>query len=452
MHVLAVSGLHVGVIFLIFNQLLGFLDKLKYGSFGKGIMLLLILWGYALITGLSPSVLRAATMFSFVVVAKITSRNSNFYNTLAASALVLLIYNPLFIKDVGFQLSYIAVIGIVIMQPWIIKWFNFKWWLPKQIWEITAVSIAAQIATFPLGILYFHQFPNYFMLANLIVIPAAILILYLGLVSLLFSFIPLVGDYLAVALKYVVQFLNYSVSFIDKLPFSLTKDIRFDVMDAWLIYLVIASLILLIAYRKFRFVILSSSFLILFLLSSCWLRYTTLEQKMLVIYNIPQNSAINFIDGKDNILVSDIKVTENKSKLLFNVQNNWIDKGVEKEKVVPLDHLIKRNQLSNIYRIDNKNLFTKRNYFQFFNCKIAIIDNQFRVENNSKKIKIDLLILTKNTKLSIEKLISIFDVKEIVIDASNSTYNSERLEQEAKDLKIKCWSVLKDGAYQKNIL
>lgn len=452
MHVLSVSGLHVAVIFLIFSKILSFLEKFKYGKIIKGILLIFILWFYSLITGLSPCVLRAAIMFSFIVVAKITSRNSNFYNTIAASALVLLIYNPLFLKDVGFQLSYLAVIGIVLMQPWIIKWFNFKWWLSKQIWEITAVSIAAQIATFPLGILYFHQFPNYFMLANLIVIPVSVFILYLGLAALFFSFIPVVGGYLAIALKYVVQFLNYSVSFIDKLPFSLTNNIRFDVIDAWLIYLVIASLIMLIAYRKFRFVVLSSSFLILFLLSSVWLRYSTLEQKMLVIYNIPQNSAINFIDGKDNILVSDIKVTENKSKLLFNVQNNWIDKGVEKEKVVPLDHLIKKNQLSNIYRIDNKNLFNKHNYFQFYHYKIAIIDNQFRVENNSKKLKIDLLILTKNTKISIEKLRSIFDVTEIVIDASNSTYNSERLELEAKDLKIKCWSVLKDGAYQKNIL
>ncbi|PJB14179.1 MAG: hypothetical protein CO118_09940 [Flavobacteriales bacterium CG_4_9_14_3_um_filter_32_8] len=452
MHVLAVSGLHVGVIFLIFSQLFNFFERFKYGKSIKGILLIFILWFYALITGLSPSVLRAATMFSFVVAAKITNRNSNFFNTLAASALVLLIYNPLYLKDVGFQLSYLAVIGIVIIHPWIVKWLTFKWWLPQQIWEITAVSMAAQIATFPLGLLYFHQFPNYFMLANLVVIPAAVLILYLGLSTLIFSFIPVLGDYLAIALKYVVQFLNHSVSYIDKLPFALTKNIRFDAIDACLIYLVIASLILLIATRKFRFVVLGSSFLILFLISSVWLRYTTLEQKKLIVYTIPQNSAINFIDGKDNILVSDIKVTENKSKLLFNVQNNWIDKGVEQEKVVPLDHLIKKNQLSNIYRIDNKNLFTKRNYFQFYSYKIAIIDNQFKVENNSEKLKIDLLILTKNTKLSIKKLCTIFNVKEIVIDASNSVYNSERLEQEAKDLKIKCWSVLKDGAYQKNIL
>jgi len=210
MHVLAVSGLHVGIIFLIFSQLFYFLGKYKYGNIIKGVLLILILWSYALLTGLSPSVMRAATMFSFIVAAKMTKRNSSFFNTLAASALVLLIYNPLLIMEVGFQLSYMAVIGIVIIQPWVNNLFNFKWWLPIKIWEITAVSIAAQIATFPLGLLYFHQFPNYFMLSNLIVIPLAIFILYLGIFTLSFSFIPIVGDYLATGLKYLIQFLNYT--------------------------------------------------------------------------------------------------------------------------------------------------------------------------------------------------------------------------------------------------
>ncbi|MGB0888295.1 MAG: ComEC/Rec2 family competence protein [Vicingaceae bacterium] len=451
MHVLAVSGLHVGVIFLIFSQLFSFLEKIKYGAILKGILLIIILWLYALLTGLSPSVMRAATMFSFIVAAKMTNRHSSFFNTLAASALVLLIYNPLLIMEVGFQLSYMAVIGIVIIQPWINDWFTIRYWLPRKIWEITAVSIAAQIATFPLGLLYFHQFPNYFMLSNLIVIPLAIGILYLGILTLSLSFIPVIGEYLALALNYIIQFLNYSVNLIDALPYSLSENIRFSVSDTWLVYLFIICCICLVAYRKFKYLMFGSLFISIFLISGLWISYTDLEQRKIIIYNIPQHSTVNFIDGTDNILVSDIKLTSNRSKLMFHVQNNWINNGVSNEKIVRLDHLMKKHSISNMLRISNDNLFTKRNYFQFYNTTIAIIDDKHKPQQSSKKLNLDLLLITKNAKLSLTELLSQFNPKQIIIDASNSTYTSERFKEEAQQLNINCWSVLLDGAYEAKI-
>lgn len=451
MHVLAVSGLHIGVIFLIFNQLFSFFEKIKHGKIIKGILLILILWVYAILTGLSPSVMRAATMFSFIVAAKMNGRVSSFFNTLAASALVLLIYNPLLIMEVGFQLSYMAVIGIVIIQPWINNWFTIRYWLPRKIWEITAVSIAAQITTFPIGLLYFHQFPNYFMLSNLIVIPLAVGILYLGIVTLFFSSIPIVGEYLAILLNYIIKFLNQSVYFIDVLPYSLSENIRFSLTDTWLLYLFIICMICLIAYRKFKYIAMGSVVISIFLCSTFFLNYTDLEQRSIIIYNIPKFSAINFIDGKDNILLSDIKLTENRSKLMFHLKNNWINNGVNNEKVVRLDHLLKKHSISNLYRIANNNLFTKRNYFQFYSSKIAIINNAYQLRQQENKLAVDLLLITKNTKLTITELLTQFTPQQIVIDASNSTYTSQRLKDEAKEINIKCWSVLLDGAFIQDI-
>lgn len=446
MHVLAVSGLHVGIIFLIFSKLLFFLDKFKVGRIIKGILLILILWCYAFITGLSPSVMRAATMFTFVVSAKMTDRNSSFFNTLAASAFALLIYNPLLIMEVGFQLSYLAVIGIVIIQPWVNNWFYTKWWLPRKIWEITAVSIAAQIATFPLGLLYFHQFPNYFLFSNLIVIPLALTILCLGLAVLCLAYIPIVGDYLALGLNYLVQFLNYSVTLIDELPYSLSENVKFSISDAWLIYLLIASTILLVAYRKFKYMLIGCSALIVYLVFNLSFRLTTEKQQKLIIYNIPQYTAINFIDGTDNILVSDIKLTKNRSKMLFHTQNNWINNGVKNEKVVRLDHLKKKHQLSNIYRISNPNLFNKRNYFQFYDFKMVVIDNKTVLPNTAKSNDLDLVVLTKNSKLSITEIVNKFNPKQIVIDASNSTYNRERWLSE--NINAKIWDIANNGAFE----
>jgi competence protein ComEC len=451
MHVLAVSGLHVGIIFLIFSFLLKFLEKIKNGKIIKGVLLIIILWCYALLTGLSPSVMRAATMFSFIVVAKMLDRNSNFFNTLAASALTLLIINPMLIMEVGFQLSYLAVIGIVIIQPWVFSWWQPKWWVANKIWEISAVSIAAQIATFPLGLLYFHQFPNYFLLSNLIVIPMAIIILYLGIITLSLISIPIVGDYLAIALKYTIKFLNWSVIQIDQLPYSLTQNIRFSVIDTWLVYLTIIGLILLIAYRKSYYFFISATCTIIFLISISWRNFEDLKQRQLIIYNIPQNTTLNFIDGRDNILVSNIKLTQNRSKMLFHVQNNWINKGVNNEKVIPLSHLDKTHQLSNIFRVDNSHLFTKQNYFQFYDYKIAVIDNKFIINNVQKKLIIDLLVISKNIPYSITELLQVFDVKEIIIDASNSKYVSSKLKEEAIKLNVNCFDVSTDGAFIKTI-
>lgn len=448
MHVLAVSGLHVGIIFLIFSKLLFFLEKYKTGRIIKGLLLILILWCYALVTGLSPSVMRAATMFSFIVTAKTLNRNSSFFNTLAASAFALLIYNPLLIMEVGFQLSYLAVIGIVIIQPWVNNWITINNWLGRKVWEITAVSIAAQIATFPFGLLYFHQFPNYFLLSNLIVIPLALTILCLGIATLCFSFIPIIGDYLSIGLSYLVKALNFSVGYIDQLPYSLSENIKFTIMDTWLIYLSIACVIMLVAYRKFKFLLIGSLALIIFLVLNIVFLFNTNQQHKLIVYNIPQYSAINFIDGTDNILVSDIKLTKNRSKMLFHTQNNWINNGAENEKVVRLDHLIKKHQLSNIMRIDNLNLFTKRNYFQFYNHTIAIVDRNFKFRSVKQKLDCDILILTKNSQISIPELTEMFNSKFIVIDASNSTYNRERWTKELAGSKIDFWDVVENGAFE----
>lgn len=446
MHILAVSGLHVGVIFLVFSYLLKFLDKVKYGSLIKGVILVLILWGYALLTGLSPSVMRAATMFSFIICAKMMKRNSNIINTLAASAFTLLIYNPLLIMEVGFQLSYLAVIGIVTIQPWIYNQLNIKWWLIDKIWEITAVSIAAQLATFPLGLLYFHQFPNYFLLSNFIIIPLAFLILYFGLLTLSFSFIPVLSDYLALFLKWMIQFMNNIVLLIDQLPYALSENIRFSIMDTWIIYLSIISIAFLITYKKFNYFVISTILLITFFSSSLWTAFNHLNQREIIVYHIPQHSAINFIEGKENLLLTNDQLIKNRSKLLFHVQNNWINHDLKKESIISLSRINDKE----IPLCWNKIMFEQQNYLQFYQLRIAILDDQFQFKKVNKKLDIDLLILTKNA-VNLTKVLDMFNVKQLVIDSSHSLYQSKKIKKEATQLKINCWSVLIDGVFIKKL-
>ena len=211
MHVLAVSGLHVGIIYLIINFLFGFLKKRRIGRHIFMVLSIILLWIYALITGFSPSVLRAATMFSFIVIGENLRRPCNIYNTLSASAFFLLVLNPNLIFEVGFQLSYCAVIGIVFFQPKFHKLFQFNYWATDKLWGLFTVSLAAQLATFPFSIYYFNQFPTYAWLSNFIVIPAAFLFIYLSMGVLLFSSIPLISEALGNLISYLIHY--YSIPY-----------------------------------------------------------------------------------------------------------------------------------------------------------------------------------------------------------------------------------------------
>ncbi|MGZ4059285.1 MAG: ComEC/Rec2 family competence protein, partial [Bacteroidia bacterium] len=323
LHVLSVSGLHVAIVYIVFSWCLFFLDKIRYGPIIKAVLLILFLWFYAALTGLSPSVLRAATMFSFIIIAKTFNRNTNIYNTLAASAFFLLLINPYLIMDVGFQLSYLAVVGIVYIHPKIKNWFQPKNWLFKQIWGITAVSIAAQIATFPLGLHYFHQFPNYFLLSNLVVIPISTVIIYVGISVFSFSKIPLFAKYLSICFTWSIWLLNSSVKWIEKLPYSLIQGIHISVFETWLMYILIILFFCYFTLRKYNYLIYALAGTILILCIQVSEQFHEFNQKEIVVYNIPKTSAVDFITGKNNILLTDSVFAKNESAILFHIKHNW---------------------------------------------------------------------------------------------------------------------------------
>ncbi|GAA0880566.1 hypothetical protein GCM10009119_35360 [Algoriphagus jejuensis] len=194
MHILAVSGLHVGIIYaILLFPLKGIRLNTKHSKIYLFLVILLI-WIYAILTGFSPSVVRAATMFSLFTAGQMRDRKPSSWNILAFSALVIVCIDPAVIYEVGFQLSYLAVGGILLLQPMIVRW-----WLPpnrvlEYFWQITAVSLAAQLATFPLSMLYFHIFPSYFLIANLVIIPLSFIVMNTGVLLLALSWVPWVGE------------------------------------------------------------------------------------------------------------------------------------------------------------------------------------------------------------------------------------------------------------------
>ncbi|MBC7746094.1 MAG: ComEC family competence protein, partial [Flavobacterium sp.] len=242
MHILSVSGMHVGIVFLVLNALLKPLRKIRKLRILSAFIIISTVWFYAMITGFSPSVCRAAVMLSFVVLGKTFNKDLNTYNLLAISAFFLLLYNPYNLLDVGFQLSYLAVFGLIYFHPKIYHLFYIKNKIADSIWSYTALSLAAQLSTFPISIYYFHQFPVYFLISNLLVLLPVSLIMYAGITFLFIPWLILLKP-LGYFLNQLILWTNKILYFIEDLPFSSISGIWISKSEYTLLYFLIAGII-----------------------------------------------------------------------------------------------------------------------------------------------------------------------------------------------------------------
>ena len=335
-HVLAVSGMNVAIIFVVLEFFLRFLNRKKWGIIIQTLLILAGVWGYAFVTGLSASVLRAAAMFTFILIGKSLSRNANIYNSLAASAFVLLCFNPSLVYDVGFQLSYAAVFSIVYFHPFLYGLRYFKYWVPDQIWIMITVSLAAQIGTIPFLLHYFHQFPTWFLLANLMVIPLVTVILYLSfIVFAVAPIIPVLGVWMAKVLEWAGQAMLFSVRFVEKLPYSVIEGIYPSDFTLFLI-VIFAVLITVYILYKIRMALSGSmiSLLIVLLLSNIN-TYQKLAQQEIVVFNLPGKLLVAFTEGRETIwLTSDKNSSAEKLKSYTKPYEGF--RGIDRSKIICL--------------------------------------------------------------------------------------------------------------------
>ena len=233
MHVLAVSGLHVGILLFCLQfcfQKIYFLRKKKLYF----VVALIVLWLYALLTGASPSVVRATTMFTFLVIGKMRGHGMFSMEVLLSTAFLMLLISPAYLFDIGFQLSFSAMFAIALFFEGIQRIFYFRQKILRKIWEGTALCFAAQIGTLPLSLYYFHQFPNYFLLTNLVLLILAFAAMFSGLVFLLTYFIPYMSAVTGMAVKMSFLSLSNTMEWIADLPYALTQGIQ---LSAWMVFL-----------------------------------------------------------------------------------------------------------------------------------------------------------------------------------------------------------------------
>ena len=241
-HILALSGTHLGILFALLSLLFGG----KKGGYANTLLTLVIIWCYTVLVGLSSSVMRSATMLTLLTFVQMLSRRAITLNSLSLAALILLYIHPLDLYDAGFQLSFLAVLSILLFEKPIEHIINEDWVfehrLTKWIWQMTSVSLSAQVLTFPLIAYYFGRFSCYSLLTNLLVIPASMLIIILGILTIASLPIPVIHSFFGHALSFIAGNLNTSIYKIAQLPGASVENIHLNILQLILIYIVIAAI------------------------------------------------------------------------------------------------------------------------------------------------------------------------------------------------------------------
>lgn len=398
-HVLAVSGGNVAVIFIMINYLLFFLKKYKAGIIFYTVLMISGIWGYALITGLSPSVLRAATMFTFIVVGNNLRRNPNIYNSLAASAFVLMCINPSLLFDVGFQLSYAAVFAIVMLHPLFYKSICFRYWILDRLWLLFTVSLSAQIGTLPFSLYYFHQFPCYFWLSNMVVVPLVTVLLYLTLLAIaILPYFSFLGVMAAHFLNWIGDRMLEFLQLIEGLPYAVLENLYPSVSELILTTSFLLFAWLFVIYKKGKFALMAlASFAIMLFIDNIE-KYNSISRKEIVVFNIPGKILLAFTNGEQTTwLTGEEPKTFRKLDYFTKPYKGF--RGINKDAVICLsDTSCKLNCLT-----------MKKNFINFLGLNMCLLNNEGSKHPSFKGFPpTDIILLTDNLTMKHSEFRKIF--------------------------------------------
>ncbi|MCB0736586.1 MAG: ComEC/Rec2 family competence protein [Bacteroidetes bacterium] len=352
LHVLAVSGLHVGIIFLLLNGIL----KLKRTTLQRTIKILILvagLWFYAFVTGLPPSVVRAATMFTLIAIGTNINRPNNVYHNVMISAFAMLCYNPYYLFDVGFQLSYAAVIGIISWQPTVARWLHFNNKIANYAWQIVAVSLCAQLAVLPFSIYYFGQIPLLFPITNLVVIPAATFMLIGGFVVFVASFVgPTIHELALWPYELVIGWVNNAVFYIGNNDFSAIKNVLISPETAFLLAILIILLTICLIVKNGKVLVLASICFLAFCLNIGWQNVNTGCQSAMAVFSTSKTAAIGICDGKIGYLIHS---ADSASAISYQTLGFFAEHGISENKVleISIDSLENLEMTGQFFAIKN---------------------------------------------------------------------------------------------------
>lgn len=438
MHILCVSGLHVGIIYLLASFLLSFLNRKKWQKLLKNSLLLLLIWLYAFIAGLSPSILRATLMISFVIVGEMIHRKGFAINSIAASAFILLCVNPNNLFEIGFQLSYVAVIGIVVLQRPIYHLIYVKNKVLDKAWEITAVALAAQAATMPFTLFYYHQFTTYFWLSNLFMTPISFFVVMGGMLLLLVSWIPYINIGLGYLVWGVLYVMNQLVSWVESLPFSIVKGLYVSQLEFALLLVVFLLLLLCVTLQRKRLFIAMLSVLLLFFGSVTVRHFVSDSYEGMMFYSLRKHTAVDFIKNGEHVLLADSTLMADESTIDYSLSGFWNMKSLSHSpKVVGLDE-----------DFDSPLLYKRSRFVSFDGKLLAVWNDDWAVSDSlSYRLPLDFVLVTNRQKPDVQSVVNSFDVGILLIDGSVPHYLAEKWTKQAELLQMPYYTI-ESGAYE----
>lgn len=433
-HIVAISGLHLGLIYWLLAILFRPLKAGKQLQWLPPLLIIVCLWLFSLLAGAQPSVLRSALMFTCIVAGQSLSRKTNIYNTLAFSAFVLLCYNPFWLWDIGFQLSYAALLSIVIFLKPIYHLFAFKNKWIDSIWKMNAVTLAAQVLTLPFCLYYFHQFPNYFLLTNFIAVPLSSIILIAEILLCAMAAVPALAVITGLLVQWLIILMNGIIEKTGSLPFPVWDGIQINIWQAILLVIIAAAIGYWLICGSIHGLKMALAALFGFVTLRSISFIECRSQQKLIIYNIPFKTAIEFIDGfhysfaGDSLLASDEVARRfyfRPSHILHRVQPAAVNSFVE------MAHCFKWNS----------------QYIIWADRSFSISP----VHTGIEKPVIDLLILSKNARVYIDSLNKSFAIKQVVFDSSVPASKMNYWKKDCDSLHIPWYDVNTKGAFAINL-
>jgi len=418
-HILSVSGLHIGFILLFVTFILKPFPNTRKGAFIKLIITLACLSLFGILAGLAPSVVRSVTMFSFVAIGLYLRRSVNIYHTLLVSILLILLFQPSFLFDVGFQLSYVALFFIVWLQPLMANLWQPKNKILNYFWDILTVSFAAQIGTFPLSIYYFHQFPGLFFVTNLIVIPFLGFIMSLGVLVMSLAAFNWVPFYPAKTLEISIFYLDKIINKIASLEQFIIKDIPLNTSLLISSYLVIITVIITFQYKNFRSLICVLISIIIFQLSAIGTKWDVQNQAEFIVLNTSKSTQLIERKGNKAVIYTNDSILNNKVLASYLTANFSTLKGE--------------------YKL--------RNLIYFKGNKILLIDSS---KVFPKNVQPDILIITQSPKINFYRLLQTIKPKLVIADASNYKSFQKRWKMTCEQQKIPFHATREKGFYKIN--
>lgn len=426
-HIIAISGLHLGLIYWLLMALTRPLKRKPGLVWLRLLIVIAALWAFTLLAGAQPSVLRSAVMFTVIALGEGLVRKSNIFNTLACSALVLLCINPYWLWDVGFQLSYTAVLSIVLFYKPVSTWYLPDNGLLKFLWSLTAVTIAAQVLTLPISVFHFHQFPLLFLFANFVAVPLSSLILLAEILLCALWFIAPLATLVGRLLSPLIGWMNTYVEGLNNLPFAVWNALSISVVQTVLALVAAVAGCFWLMERQRRFAWLSlvsiAGFMALRAVS-----FTQAEvQRKLIVYNVPKRTAIDIIQGRQYAFIGDTSLLYDDYLRNFHLQPSRI---------------LHRTAMTETAGLQNSFLLNGK--------QIVLLDETLAPVIAQQKPVVDVLVLAKNPRVYITKIAAAFDLRQVVIDGSVPPWKATLWKKDCDSLHIACHNVAEDGAFVMN--